>query len=81
MCQFAFIYYVRMRLVVATWMLFDIDKYSFSFYLISDTVCDINIYFRMPTIRMMHITRSGIKQQFFHMTPHHIVAQCYEKSI
>ena len=65
-------YNVRMRLVVATWMLFDIDKSSVSFYLISDKMCDINIYFCMPTMTMMHITRSGIKQQFFHMTPYRI---------
>ena len=71
-CHFALIYCERMRLVVATWMLFDIDKSSVSFYLISDKMCDINIYFCMPTMTMMHITRSGIKQQFFHMTPYRI---------
>ena len=71
-CHFALIYCERMRLFVATWMLFDIDKSSVSFYLISDKMCDINIYFCMPTMTMMHITRSGIKQQFFHMTPYRI---------
>ena len=60
-------YNVRMRLVVATWMLFDIDISSISFYLISNKLCDINIYFCMPTmLLMMHITRSGIKQQLLY---------------
>ena len=76
LCHLVLIYNVRMRLVVATWMLFDIDISSVSFYLISNKMWDINIYFSMPTILpMMHITRSGIKQQLLYNTISYIYSR------